>query len=182
MTSVNAELFHREQDQDEKARARRYAEHGRIECECGWRGNKPDLDPCEAQGPLDANEVEADGHCPNCGRVIWGPDDSEDGIDPYAVLDAITETLDGQEWSSDTLDAIATILREAGYPIRDQFHAGPPAETCDACEQASEAGTCCGDVGPPMPNVGYAEKGHAGPHIACGGPGDHRLATWEAKP
>lgn len=35
------------------------------------------------------------------------------------ALDAIAALLDGQEWSPDTLDDIARILRDAGYEIRD---------------------------------------------------------------
>ena len=33
------------------------------------------------------------------------------------ALDAIHAELDGKEWSSDTLDNIAAILRDAGYSI-----------------------------------------------------------------
>lgn len=32
---------------------------------------------------------------------------------------AIQELMDGVEWTPDTLDAIAVILREAGYKVRD---------------------------------------------------------------
>jgi hypothetical protein len=45
---------------------------------------------------------------------------------PLTVLDAIVEQLDGKTWSSDTLDNIAGILRDAGYAVRDEFFAGEP--------------------------------------------------------
>jgi hypothetical protein len=51
---------------------------------------------------------------------------STEGIDPLTVLDAIVEQLDGKTWSSDTLDNIAGILRDAGYAVRDEFFAGEP--------------------------------------------------------
>lgn len=35
------------------------------------------------------------------------------------ALLAIQAIMDGEAWSPDTLDRIAAILREAGYPIRD---------------------------------------------------------------
>lgn len=35
------------------------------------------------------------------------------------ALLAIQELLDGVEWTPDTLDEIARIMREAGYRIRD---------------------------------------------------------------
>lgn len=35
------------------------------------------------------------------------------------ALDAIHALVDGQEWSPDTLDAIAEALREAGYTISE---------------------------------------------------------------
>jgi hypothetical protein len=41
------------------------------------------------------------------------PRNSED------VLDDIHEKLDGLEWSGDTLEEIASIMRGAGYPIRE---------------------------------------------------------------
>jgi hypothetical protein len=37
---------------------------------------------------------------------------------------AIQQLLDGAEWSADTLGEIATILTEAGYPIRDEVEGG----------------------------------------------------------
>lgn len=46
--------------------------------------------------------------------------------DPNDTLQQIADILSGQTWSSDTLDAIATILREAGWEIRDNFHAPEP--------------------------------------------------------
>lgn len=38
--------------------------------------------------------------------------------DSDAML-AIQELMDGVEWTMDTLDAIADILRKAGYRVRD---------------------------------------------------------------
>lgn len=38
---------------------------------------------------------------------------------PENALLRIQEVLDGVEWSPDTLDAIAAIMVEAGYRIRD---------------------------------------------------------------
>lgn len=35
------------------------------------------------------------------------------------TLDRIHALLDGQQWSPDTLDAIARLLRSAGYEIRE---------------------------------------------------------------
>lgn len=35
------------------------------------------------------------------------------------ALDMIQRELSGREWSSDTLDAIADIMRAAGYEIAD---------------------------------------------------------------
>lgn len=35
------------------------------------------------------------------------------------ILLAIQEAMDGVEWTPDTLDTIAKIMREAGYLIRD---------------------------------------------------------------
>lgn len=35
------------------------------------------------------------------------------------ALDAITAALSGKEWSPDTLDAVATIVRETGRTIED---------------------------------------------------------------
>jgi hypothetical protein len=35
------------------------------------------------------------------------------------VLDAIVTLLSGREWDADTLDAIADILRRAGFTIAD---------------------------------------------------------------
>jgi hypothetical protein len=35
------------------------------------------------------------------------------------VVAAIVRELDGTEWSADTVDAIAGILRRAGYTVRD---------------------------------------------------------------
>jgi hypothetical protein len=40
-------------------------------------------------------------------------------ITETAALAAIQAVLDGVEWTPDSLDAIATILVEAGYPVRD---------------------------------------------------------------
>lgn len=37
-----------------------------------------------------------------------------------SIVDAIRFKLDGTEWSADTLDAIADILRNAGFTIRDK--------------------------------------------------------------
>jgi hypothetical protein len=39
-------------------------------------------------------------------------------VDHHAML-SIQTLLDGVEWSSDTLEAIAKIMTNAGYPIRD---------------------------------------------------------------
>ena len=38
-------------------------------------------------------------------------------------LDEIASVMDGKEWSADTLDAIAEILRAAGFSIRDSEEA-----------------------------------------------------------
>ena len=35
------------------------------------------------------------------------------------LLDEIVDRLDGQDWTPDTLDQIANILRQAGYVIRE---------------------------------------------------------------
>jgi hypothetical protein len=35
------------------------------------------------------------------------------------VLIQIQRLLNGTEWNADTLDAIATLLNENGYPVRD---------------------------------------------------------------
>lgn len=43
--------------------------------------------------------------------------------DMRAALNSIHAELDGKEWSSDTLDNVAAILRDAGYSI-----AGPDEE------------------------------------------------------
>jgi hypothetical protein len=40
-------------------------------------------------------------------------------MDDHDAMLAIHEAMDGVEWSSATLDRIATILEQAGYPIRD---------------------------------------------------------------
>ncbi len=37
----------------------------------------------------------------------------------HELILAIREELDGVEWTTDTLAAIADLLTEAGYPIRD---------------------------------------------------------------
>jgi hypothetical protein len=52
------------------------------------------------------------------------------------VLDSIHKELNGKEWSSDTLDIIAHIIRGTGREIRDPFHRSepPPQMTeCDGC-------------------------------------------------
>lgn len=38
---------------------------------------------------------------------------------PHRVLDDIVAQLDGEEWNSDTLQAISEILTDAGYVIRE---------------------------------------------------------------
>jgi len=38
---------------------------------------------------------------------------------PSDALDWIHDLLDGQEWTPDTLNEIADILRRAGYTVRD---------------------------------------------------------------
>jgi hypothetical protein len=48
--------------------------------------------------------------------VIGEPDDELGEVD--AMIE-IQRLLDGEEWSPDTLDAIAEICRRAGYPVRD---------------------------------------------------------------
>lgn len=40
-------------------------------------------------------------------------------MSPEFVLTAIQSHLDGVEWNADTLDKIATVLRSAGYRVRD---------------------------------------------------------------
>jgi len=40
-------------------------------------------------------------------------------MDSQEALLAIQEAMDGVEWTPDTLDTIAKIMREAGYLIRD---------------------------------------------------------------
>ena len=47
--------------------------------------------------------------CPGC--------EADNGIDEAAILEAIVDQLDGKVWTPDTLDAIAGILRGAGYEI-----------------------------------------------------------------
>ena len=37
----------------------------------------------------------------------------------HNIVLAIQELLDGVEWTSQTLDAIATVLRNSGYRVRD---------------------------------------------------------------
>ena len=44
---------------------------------------------------------------------------ADEGIDEAALLEAIVAEMDAQEWSADTLERIATLLRDAGYEIRD---------------------------------------------------------------
>lgn len=40
-------------------------------------------------------------------------------MDDHAAMLAIQEVLDGTEWNSNTLEAIAKIMTDAGYRIRD---------------------------------------------------------------
>jgi hypothetical protein len=42
------------------------------------------------------------------------------------IVVLIQRFLDGTEWSAYTLDAIATLLRENGYPIRDVNECSEP--------------------------------------------------------
>jgi hypothetical protein len=37
----------------------------------------------------------------------------------HEIVVLIQRFLDGTEWNADTLDAIATLLNENGYPVRD---------------------------------------------------------------
>lgn len=36
-----------------------------------------------------------------------------------STLDAIAEALDGKEWNAETLEQVASILRDAGYALRE---------------------------------------------------------------
>lgn len=44
---------------------------------------------------------------------------ADEGINESAVLESLVDLLDGKEWDADTLEAIAAILRTAGYEIRE---------------------------------------------------------------
>lgn len=48
-----------------------------------------------------------------------------------AALEIILEILSGQEWSSDTCEAIAVVMRAAGYEIKDVEYDGPEGEKHD---------------------------------------------------
>jgi hypothetical protein len=50
-------------------------------------------------------------------------------FDPFVLLDAITEVLDGKEWNADTAPVIAQLMRDDGYKIRDIDQ----LEACDEC-------------------------------------------------
>ena len=41
-------------------------------------------------------------------------------MSPHEAMLAIQEMMNAEEWSPDTLDGIAEVLNEAGYPVRDQ--------------------------------------------------------------
>lgn len=45
----------------------------------------------------------------------------------------IQELLDGVEWSPDTLDEIATVMRAAGYVIGDIDELGDDDDACEYC-------------------------------------------------
>lgn len=40
-------------------------------------------------------------------------------LTPEEALQAIHALLDGQEWNANTMDAVASIVRQAGYIVRD---------------------------------------------------------------
>ena len=46
----------------------------------------------------------------------------------HNALHRIQELLDGVEWTPDTLEAIADIVREAGYKVRDLEDKDPDDE------------------------------------------------------
>jgi len=50
-------------------------------------------------------------------------------VDPdHTLVLAIRKLLDGQEWSSDTLDEIAWLMTEHGYAIREPTNEEEDAE------------------------------------------------------
>lgn len=70
------------------------------------------------------------------------------GLTEADALHAIVDLLDGVEWTPDTLDRIAEILRAAGYTIRD-------LEGNDVCGAESVDGYRC-----------TLDAGHTGDHVA----------------
>lgn len=49
------------------------------------------------------------------------------------ALDAIQQAMRGERWSPDTLEAVAEIMRAAGYAVDDV----DTDDTCTACERDS---------------------------------------------
>lgn len=49
-------------------------------------------------------------------------------MDDHNAMLAIQELMDGVEWSADTLDEIAQIVRDAGYRIRDTNEVDPEGD------------------------------------------------------
>lgn len=93
-----------------------------VACDnCDWKGTAGDTnyinDLAERLDP-GTGTVPA-GECPECGSLAYVKPESTEGIDAHAYLDAIHETLDGKEWSADTLDDISSLIRQAGYTIRE---------------------------------------------------------------
>lgn len=41
-------------------------------------------------------------------------------MDDHQIVRAIQKLMDGVEWSPDTLDSIADLLNENGYPLREE--------------------------------------------------------------
>lgn len=53
-------------------------------------------------------------------------------MDAQAIVNAIHREMDGKEWSADTLDRIAELLKGAGYEIRDAYTPLPGIDYTEA--------------------------------------------------
>lgn len=101
-------------------------------------------------------------HADDCGFLRTGsldkcscPPPVADRALPAELLRRIADTLDGKEWSGETCEQIAAVLREGGFHIRDvdgfdevdPYHARDVAESgavCDCTVSASDGSCPCG--------------------------------------
>lgn len=81
---------------------------------------------CEAVDP-----DFVDGACLTCGH---GPADHiRHGISDAVALTLIWETLSGNEWNADVIDAVARVLELSGRPVADSDDYSDDYTPCSQC-------------------------------------------------